>query len=397
MAELGHEVHVLTYPFGDDLPVSGLQIHRIPQLGWRRQIQVGPTLQKPFMDILMVVYACRVIWKYKCNIIHSHNYEGQLVGMLSKILTGRPLLYNAVTSMSAELPSYHFIRPAFLARWLATFLDWLIPKLSDHILALTPELRDMLVKRGTSPERITVVPAGIFPEMFAKADPTRFRNSLGLGEARVILYAGTIDGFQRVDLLVDSLARLDQALSDVILLIVCPFTRQDLRKKLDEQAGTLGIAHRIRWIDSHPLEDLPDYLAVADVAVMPRPQCPGHPIKLLNYMGAGLPIVVSAGGAKGIRHLHNGFIFRDEDVDHMAEGITTLLQDKALAGRLGREARQTILDDYDWRVLCQKIGAIYDNIIANRRPTNGRQSAKPPSIGPGRDPTGYSFNRQDKT
>ena len=74
-------------------------------------------------------------------------------------------------------------------------------------------------------------------------------------------------------------------------------------------AAELGISRSVIWISPHTLKDLPSYLALADVCVVPRPECPGHPVKLLNYMLAGKPIVSFAGGAKGVRHLHDASLF----------------------------------------------------------------------------------------
>src|SRR5207245_3691097 len=95
---------------------------------------------------------CRVIQRERIDIIHAHNYEGALIGVMAKWITGRPLLYNAVNLMSDELAGYRFIRPAWLARAIARGLDWLVPIFPDHITAVSPELKQWLVEHGT-PER----------------------------------------------------------------------------------------------------------------------------------------------------------------------------------------------------------------------------------------------------
>ena len=368
LASFGHEVHIVTYPFGENLPVNLAKVHRIPNLGWSRKISVGPTLQKPLLDLLMVFLACRLIWKYRCDVIHAHNYEGALVGICAKIITWRPLLYNAVNSMSDELAGYNFIKPAFLARWLASALDWFVPRIPDQITTVSAELEKELIEWGIPAEKITVVPAGVVLEMFEKkGDPNRFRQAMQIQDKKIVLYTGTLDPFQRVDYLFEAFAKLAPDFPDALLLMVCPFTKAAHRDALNEQAAKLGISDKIRWVESHPLEDLPDYLAVADVAVSPRPQCPGHPVKLLNYMAASLPIVVSAGAAKGIEHLKNGYVCRDHDTSSMAEGMATLLKDHELAHRLGLAGAVTLREKYDWRVLCRDIEAVYDRMVRGEK------------------------------
>jgi len=366
MADLGHDVHVVTYPYGDEISVRGIHIHRVSGFGLLHQVSSGPAWHKPVLDLLMVFKACQLIWKYKCDIIHSNNYEGQLVGICAKLITGRPLLYNAVNSMTDELSSYGFIKPAFLARWLASFLDWSVPRFSDYVLTLTQELFEFLVGKGISREKMVCIPAGIQPEMFQHTNPDRFRDSLQLRDKRVILYTGTLDRFQRLDILFRAFARLGPEFSDTVLLLVSPFVKEVLRHELETLAGELGITARLRWVDRHPLEDLPDYLVLGDVAVAPRPASAGHPIKILNYMGTRRPIVAAAGGGKGIWHLQNGFVCRDEDVEHMAEGLSTLLTDRKLAEQLGEAAFRTVQEEYNWRIQCQKIENIYFCIISAR-------------------------------
>ena len=368
MADLGHDVHIVTYPYGDEMPVRGAHIHRIASLGLSPQVSVGPAWHKPLLDLLMVFKACRLIWKYKCDIIHAHNYEGQLVGICAKLITGRPLLYNAVNSMTDELSSYDFIKPAFLARWLVAFLDWFVPKFADYTLTLTQHLLDLLADKGASRERMVCIPAGIWPEMFQHTNPDRFRDALQLRGKRAVLYTGTLDRFQRLDILFRAFARLGPEFSDTVLLLVCPFAQNTLRQELETLARELGIIDRLCWVEKHSLEDLPDYLVLGDVAVVPRPNSSGHPIKLLNYMATSRAIVGAVGGAKGIRHLENGFVCRDEDPGHMAEGFATLLADRKLAERLGAAALQTVREEHDWHVQCRKIERIYFDILSARHP-----------------------------
>ena len=86
-------------------------------------------------------------------------------------------------------------------------------------------------------------------------------------------------------------------------------------------------------------------------------------MKLLNYMLAGKPIVSFAGGAKGVRHLHDAFIVANHDYEALGRGIVTVLQDRTLAAELGANARATVLTDFDWRQICRKIERIYDQLL----------------------------------
>ena len=84
LSEMGHDVHVVTYPFGEDLSVGGAHVHRVRH--WRKSavLQVGPSKDKPMLDFLLVRKLCQVIREQKIDIIHGHNYEGGLAGVAAK-------------------------------------------------------------------------------------------------------------------------------------------------------------------------------------------------------------------------------------------------------------------------------------------------------------------------
>ena len=100
----------------------------------------GPSSEKFLLDFQLLGLLCRVIRRERIDIIHAHNYEGALVGVMAKWLTRRPLLYNAVNLMTDELAGYGFIRPAWLAHGLARGLDWFTPIFPNHIRLFHPNL-----------------------------------------------------------------------------------------------------------------------------------------------------------------------------------------------------------------------------------------------------------------
>ena len=100
----------------------------------------------------------------------------------------------------------------------------------------------------------------------------------------------------------------------------------------------------------------------ADVAVCPRTVCLGFPIKLLNYMAAGKAIVASAGSACGLRHLETGWLVADGDAEGFAAAILALLDDPALAHRLGERARHTAQTEHTWDRAASAIEEIYEQV-----------------------------------
>ncbi len=261
--------------------------------------------------------------------------------------------------MSDELHTYRFIRPAAVAKGLARFLDWATPKAADEIIALTPELEKALEGSGRP---ITVVPLGIRPELFAGAKPERIRERYGLEGRRVVMYTGVNSAFQRVDYLLRGFASARAQMPEAVLMVVSPLANDPELEVNQELARELGLD--VIWAGPHALEELPDYLACADVTVTPRCDCPGHPIKLLNYMAAGKPTVCFAGSAKGVTHGVEAWIVADHDWQALGEGMALLLRERELAERLGESARRAVLERFDWRRLCERVEEVYERVLA---------------------------------
>jgi len=112
-----------------------------------------------------------------------------------------------------------------------------------------------------------------------------------------------------------------------------------------------------------------DLLQIADVALCPRREWSGFPMKLLNYMAAGKAVVVSAGSAKAVRHRVNGLVVADGSARGYAEAIVTLLRAPDMRAALGRAARRTVEDEYGWDRVIDQVEDIYAGVLARRGAT----------------------------
>ncbi|MDO8412666.1 MAG: glycosyltransferase family 4 protein [Gallionellaceae bacterium] len=367
LVRLGHEVHVLTYPIKEDIPVMGVHIHRVHVPFMKPgKVKVGPGYEKFLYDPLMLIKSLHLIRKYNIDVIHAHNYEGALIGWFGKFLMRRPMLYNAVNSMADELPTYNFIKPRKLAVWLGRFLDSFVPHLGTYVTVVSDALKDFLLAQGVSQQRMRVVPAGVNLDMFARGNGAKVRLQHGLGSAPLVLYTGALDDFQRIDYLLKAMQRTLQLKPDAHLLIAGSVKNADAQQRYQAMAQALGITAHVTFVEVVPLTELADYLAAGDVTVVPRPECPGHPVKLLNYMAAGKATVSFKGGAKGLHHMYNGYLVDDHDHDHLGEGIAFLLEQPELRRTLAANARLTILGNFDWDTLAQGIAVLYQIMLEKR-------------------------------
>jgi len=348
LSEIEHKVHIVTYPTDqEEIRVRHAKVHRTATLRPESNAKVGPSSEKFLLDFQLLRLLCRVIRRERIDIIHAHNYEGTLVGIMAKWITNQPLLYNAVNLMTDELAGYRFIRPAWLANAIARGLDWFTPIFPNHITTVSPELKEWFIEHRVPAGKVDMVPTDIEPEMFDNPTPEKFRQQYQINKQPIVMYTKILNAFQRVDYLLRAFALVLQAQPNALLLMVSPLVSESHEKEHKQLAAELGISRSIIWITPHTLEDLPSYLTLADVTVIPRPECPNHPVKLLNYMLAGKPVVSFADKTKNVRHMHDAFIVPNHDCEALNRGIVTLLKDRTLATKLNANARTTVLTDFD--------------------------------------------------
>ncbi|HTY55863.1 MAG TPA: glycosyltransferase family 4 protein [Candidatus Binataceae bacterium] len=360
----GHQVHIITYPFGEDLPIGTAKLWRPWYWSKSSKLHAGPSCKKILLDLFLLLKVLRVVRSEKIDLIHGHNYEGALIGWVAKLFTGKPLVYNAVNLMADELPTYGFIKPAFLAGPIARFLDRIVTRIPDYFITVTKNLGDALQQRGAPAGRITFVACGVKTAMFDGSNGEALRARHEVGQRPVVMYTGINSPFQRIDHLLRAFSLTLQAEPTALLMVVSPLKHDPDLAPNRELAESLGISQSVRWIEGQTLAELPDYLAMANVTAISRPEVPGHPIKLLNYMAAAKPIVCFEGAAKGVRHMKEAYVVPDHDWQALGRGIVALMRNPELATRLGQRAKQVVARDFDWSRLCAKVEHIYDGLMA---------------------------------
>lgn len=367
---LGHKVHIVTYPYGEDnlnIKPNGIKVHRVSGIKSGNNIKVGPSYEKIYLDTLLAKKLCQVVREEKIDIIHAHNYEGAIAGYVAKKFTGVPLVYNAINTMIDELHTYNFIRPQAAAKGFARILDYTVPRTADSVLAISDELVRFLLSKKVLASKIARIPLGVNFSMFNGKDPLLMRKKYGIGNKPLIVYTGILNEFQRVDYLLNAMKVVVNQIEDAVLLIVPNLIDKADLQRHQALARELNIEKNVIFTDPRPFSEVPYFLASADVTVLPRPECPGFPVKLLNYMAAGKPIVAFKGSSKGLENMENAILADDHSWEQMGDGILKILSDSSLAKTLGNNAKEYAIHAYGWENIAKGIEKTYLNALTQRQ------------------------------
>ena len=358
LSERGHEVHVVTYHLGSGVVAPAVRVHRIRDLKFYSKLSPGPSYRKLlFVDPYLQALLRRLLRELQFDVIHAHHYEGVLVGALARRGLRLPMVYDAHTLLMTELPFYSLGLPAGVKRAAGVWMDRHIPGLADHTVCVTETIRDKLVRdAGMDPQRLTVITNGVEFEHFnapQQAPPPPDRPP-------TLVFTGNLAEYQGIDLMLQAFQRVLPRVPATSLVIASD-TPFDAYETL---ANELGVRQQIDIVRSPAFKDLPAVLAAGDVALNPRVDCDGIPVKLLNYMAAGRPVVSFASSAPGVVHASTGWLAESGNIQAFADGVVTLLEDRALATRLGDSAREYVSKNCRWSIVAERCEALYRRMIA---------------------------------
>lgn len=379
LARQGHEVHVVTYHLGQGDPAPEIHMHRTRSIPGYRNFAPGPTAGKLLLlDPLLTFQLVGLLRRQRVDVLYAHHYEGLLAALAARRLTRSrgespmPVVYDAHTLLRSELPYYHLWMHRTMARAIGARLDRAIPPRADHVISVSDTIRNHLVaESGMAPDTITVIPNGVELEMF---EIHSANGGAGPGGIHRLVFAGNLAPYQGIDLLLQAFRHVRERRRDVHLVLATdsPFDAYET------MARDLGIRDGIELVPGN-VEQLPAEFERATVALNPRPDCDGIPMKLLNYMASSMPVVSFARSAPGVVHGDTGWLIEGTDPRAFAEGILHLLKTPDEARVIGRNARRHVEIHHGWDTAAARAASIFQELVqkAPRR--------KPPPAGSGHE------------
>lgn len=366
-ADRGHEVHVVTYHIGEDLPLRGVHLHRIADWTGERGVTVGPTKYRPLYDFQMIFKAIGVVRKHGCDLMHAHGYEAAMAAGCARPFVRRPLLYSAHNNMGDELASYDFFKSKRVANALAWTLDRTVPRLGNRCIPHSVNLQEFLIARGLEKRSEPVLNFGIDFENHPRGNRERLRRECGLGDEPIVLYSGVIDQFQRLDLLIGAMVHVVKRTPRAKLLILTNVPNEKHETALRQQAQRLGIADSVIFNTPQGMEMGIRLLSICDVAVVPRPVAPGFPIKLLNYMAAKRACVMYASSASALAHGEHVWLAGEDTSESLGTAISRVLRDSSLRTRIAQGGHDFVRHRHDRRTVAAELCQAYCRLLKPTR------------------------------
>ncbi|MFQ5347375.1 MAG: glycosyltransferase family 4 protein [Rhodothalassiaceae bacterium] len=232
---------------------------------------------------------------------------------------------------------------------------------ADAVLPVSDALADHVRRAGVAEERIHVIPNGVRLAAFDDLDGSAVRERYGLGGKLVFGFVGFVRPWHGLERVLDAFARLGRA--DLHLLVVGD---GPARPAIEARAQELGLGDHlsITGVVSHM--DIPSHLGAFDIALQPDVTPYASPLKLFEYMAAGLAVIAPdrANIREIVRHGETAFLMDPGAEGALEAAIMTLAKEADLRRRLGAAARGEIeKKDYTWDGNARRVEAIAEALI----------------------------------
>lgn len=232
---------------------------------------------------------------------------------------------------------------------------------ADHVIALTEGIRDGVMDHGVPASEITLITNGVDLDM----GPAAAVKVPVPNDAFVAMYVGAHGTYSSLGTVLEAADRL-RARTDIRFVLV---GGGDQKPALVAQAATLELPN-VTFVEPVAKQDVPGWLARADVALLPYQDIPlfagALPNKVFDYLGAARPIIAAAPTgelSKLVEAAACGIAIRPEDPGQMAAAITRLADDRDLARQLGQAGRSYVVQNYNREELAHRFVSVVESLV----------------------------------
>ena len=228
-------------------------------------------------------------------------------------------------------------------------------KNADKILALTNYLKNDLVNKGISSDKIHIVPNGVDLQLFNplrydEAEIQKLRNEFN--SEKLIVFSGSL---QDLNIIIDSANDVINAIPKVKYIIVGDH-RDPSRSKIswESKVKEKKLSEHFKFLGRKPMNEIPKFLLAADVCVDSFPDEPyyaaAHPIKILEYGACKKPVVATrvSETEKIVKNGIYGLLADPKNPHEYAQCLIKLLKSPKESKKMGNEFAKFIRSNFSW-------------------------------------------------
>ena len=354
LRENGCDVEFLTLPIGEDRPVEGVRIVRVPNLFFAKRISIGPSPLKLAFDAVMFFRALGMIARRHYDVVHGVEDCGFLAWALGRLARAR-----VVFEKHSDAGSY---KKGLVIRAYRR-VERFVMRRADAVIGTGPGLVRQVEELGCGTPAFCVsdIPSSLVEPDAAGTAAARAELEKAPGEV-LATYVGSFATYQGIELLFGSMPAA---------LAACPKLRFVIIGGTDAEIAhwtawlrERGCEGRVSFIGKRPPDRLPCYLAASDLLLSPRIQGLNTPLKLLDYLKVSRGIVATDHPANRLILDESVALLAPPEPEAFGAAVAALANDPARRGALAERCRGLVDEKYNFGTFRNGLREVYATVLA---------------------------------
>jgi glycosyltransferase involved in cell wall biosynthesis len=332
------------HPAGD----KGIELLRQRARQWRCPLFTIP--ESSAIDLNTVRSLLDLCRRLQVAIWHGHDYKSNLLGLLLRRFWPMQLVttVHGWTWESRRMRLYERLDRALLKHY-------------DHVIAVSPLLRDQVEALGVEPSRLSYIANAIVPSEYVRQQsPAQARHNLAIAKDDFVIgVVGRLGPEKGVDRAIRALAALLPRHPQLHLHIVGDGPERNSLVSLAREFNVHQHVHFHGW----QAQSQPFYEAM-DMLLLPS-HTEGLPNVVLEAMAMQVPVAAtSVGGVPDLLDHGRCGVVLDQVDTAWPQALDSLISDRMTRLTFAARARQRIETDFSFHRRMQKVFGVYDQLLA---------------------------------
>lgn len=303
-------------------------------------------IQKKRGAFLPLLQSLWTLWnllrREKFDVIETFTHDSAILALPLAWMAGIPV----------RIATHHGVIDNF-PRWREALHTRLVNHgVANILIAVSDKTRTQAISEGIKPGRIVVIANGVSPVNADAANKDQVRKEIGMSaDALFVLSVGRLVRQKAHEFLIAAAPAVLDKFPNAKFGICGDGL---LRDQLKSQISNLGLSKSVTLFGAR--DNVADFLAAADIFVLPSRSREGMPIALLEAMSAGLPIVATR--VEGVDEIVadgvHGLLVQPESADGLARAILQLTGNPQARRDMGAAAKSRVLEQYTVDGMCEQ-------------------------------------------
>ena len=364
LSALGHQIDLVTYHLGEDIHIPGVEFHRIPNIPFIKRIKIGPSFAKLILDVFIFLKTISLLFKRRYEVIHSHE-EAAFFAMVLAELFGTLHIYDMHSSLPNQLRNFNFWGIQIFVHFF-TLLEKLVIHQCDAVITIDNDLFALVQKIKPNVSRIKIDNLALWNgfDQDHEEQLSKMRKDLQINGKIPIVYTGSFEQYQGLELLLESADIVRRTNSDIYFILVGGHSYQI--ERLQKLTRKKRLENQVRFIGIVPPDEVTLYLMLAEVLISPRLDGTSVPLKIYSYLQSGKPIIATKLPTHTQILNEETAVLVEPTKESIAEGILKLLNEPQIGKNLGQNGKNYVEERYSWDAYLGKVEKIYRELGLKR-------------------------------